>query len=81
METIKMNVAKSLVLIALLCSFAYAEGEQGSGGFASTERCPVASLDGEQGSGGLTSGPCIEGENETDSFFKSILEYFGGSVQ
>ena len=59
MKTITMKVARLLVLVALLCSFAYADGEQGSGGFAGSESCAVkadSSLDGEQGSGGYADG-------------------------
>jgi hypothetical protein len=76
MKNIKLNAAKSLFLIALFCPFAFADGEQGSGGFASTDAPVVKSettLDGEQGSGGLvasTSGSYI------DSVLLSLSDYF-----
>ncbi len=83
MRNIKLNVAKSLVLIALFCPAAFADGEQGSGGFADTSSCSTtgeySSLDGEQGSGGrgLTESPCEEVEPATtDSVFTSIMDYF-----
>ena len=81
MRNLKLNVAKSLVLIALLCPVAFADGEQGSGGLADSSACPstVESADGEQGSGGLTTLPCEE-PGVADSVLTSILDYFDSMI-
>jgi uncharacterized membrane protein YgcG len=57
MKNTKMNVAKSLLLIALLCPFALADGDQGSGGYTGDGTTVVTcqtSAEGDQGSGGRT---------------------------
>ena len=77
MKNVRLNVAKSLFVIALASPFAYADGDQGSGGFASgggVTACE-ASIEGDQGSGGLTNGPCEE-PSYLDSIMKSIYGYF-----
>ena len=82
MKNIKSNVAKSLVLIALFCPVAFADGEQGSGGFAEGTSCTSTtqySLGGEQGSGGLTSLPCEDSSN-ADSVFNRILNYLESMI-
>lgn len=82
MKNIKLNLAKSLVLVALFCPAAFADGEQGSGGFAEGPTCSTNrdySADGEQGSGGLTTTPC-EGTTEVDSVFTSILDYLDSLI-
>jgi hypothetical protein len=76
MEKIKLNAAKSLVVIALLCPLAFAEGDQGSGGFADTA-APVVktsdpSLEGDQGSGGFTA----SNDGYIDTVLRSVSEYF-----
>ena len=78
MKKFKLNAAKSLVLIALFCPVAFAEGDQGSGGFADSG-APVVktsdqSVDGDQGSGGFTA----SGSNDSyiDTVFRSVSEYF-----
>ena len=77
MKNVKSNVAKSLVLIALLCPVAFADGEQGSGGFTSTDTAVKSSrsIEGEQGSGGL-SARAFEDTGSLDSVLNSIYEYF-----
>jgi len=59
MKNMKLNAAKVLVVIALLCPAVFADGEMGSGGFADNSDVtppPVKSVrtleDGEMGSGG-----------------------------
>lgn len=82
MKNFKSNVAKSLVLIALFCPVAFADGEQGSGGFAEYPACSSTneySADGEQGSGGLTTTPC-EDPGDADSVFTSILDYLESMI-
>ena len=81
MKNVKSNVAKSLVLIALLCPVAFADGEQGSGGFAGNDSAVKGScsIDGEQGSGGLRSG-AYEDPNYLDSVLNSIYEYFDSMI-
>lgn len=79
MKNTKLNVAKALVLVALFCPAAFADGDQGSGGFAdgdtpTTTACE-SSLEGDQGSGGLTAAPC-EDVIQDDSVFESIFVYF-----
>ena len=79
MKNMKLNAAKSLIIIALACPFAFADGDQGSGGFAGNDDTVIssceASLDGDQGSGGLTAGPCEE-MSYIDTVAASVFGYF-----
>ena len=82
MKKIKLNVAKSLFLIALLCPVAFA-GDQGSGGFADSD-VPVtktsdSSLDGDQGSGGFTAS--ATNDSYLDIVLRSASEYFDWLMQ
>ena len=58
MKNMKLNAAKVLVVIAILCPAVFADGEMGSGGFTGSDVTPppVKSErtleDGEMGSGG-----------------------------
>ena len=83
MNNIKSNTAKSLLLIAILCTTVFADGEQGSGGFTADQTCVVKSdrtlEDGEQGSGGLTSGPCEE-SGYIDSVMSAVYDYFEAMI-
>lgn len=85
----KKTVLKLMLVVALLCPTAYAEGDMGSGG----KTCPEGQqtcLTGDMGSGGLTSydGPTkqtrtTEGdmgsggrsESYLEMVFKSIVSY------
>lgn len=76
MRKIKLNAAKSLVLIALFCPVAFADGDQGSGGFANYETPVVkTSPEGDQGSGGL-SAPTTN-PSYLDTVLSSVSEYLG----
>ena len=87
MKNMKSTVAKSLFVIALLCPAVFADGDQGSGGFADDGSTVITSestmegdqgsggLTGDQGSGGATAMPCEE-ESYLDSVIDSIYEYF-----
>lgn len=79
MKKIKLNAAKLLFLIALLCPVALADpGDQGSGGFADGGAPAVKtsdpSLDGDQGSGGLTES--VSNDSYIDTVLRSVSEYF-----
>ena len=78
MKKFKLNAAKSLVLIALFCPVAFAEGDQGSGGFANSDAPVVkttdSSVEGDQGSGGLTAS--MSNDSYIDTVLRSVSEYF-----
>ena len=75
MKRFKLNAAKSLVLIALFCPVAFADGDQGSGGFADSGTPVVkSSLEGDQGSGGLTAS--VSNESYLDTLLQSVSGYF-----
>ncbi len=78
MKNIKLNAAKSLFIVALLCQAIFADGDQGSGGFASTDAPEVksigASMEGDQGSGGL-SRTGFENAGYLDAVLNTIYGY------
>jgi hypothetical protein len=78
MKNIKLNAAKSLFIIALFCPFAFADGDQGSGGFANTDAPVVktseSSMEGDQGSGGRTASTADA--SYIDTVLISVSEYF-----
>ena len=61
MKNLKLNAVKALFAIAIFCPAIFADGEMGSGGFASSDVPPVPVKsertleDGEMGSGGFAS--------------------------
>lgn len=81
MKNIKPTIAKSLLVIALFCPPALADGDQGSGGLTESGATDVSScettLDGDQGSGGLTEIAC-EDSDLLGSILSSIYDYFDG---
>lgn len=78
MKKFKLNAAKLLFLIALFCPVAFAEGDQGSGGFADSDAPVVKTSDpspeGDQGSGGLSAS--VSNDSYIDTVFRSVSEYF-----
>lgn len=80
MKSIKANALKLMVVIALLCPAAFADGDMGSGGLAEYD-VPTASvktsrsLDGDMGSGGRTSS-----SSYLDSVLNSIYDYFDSMI-
>ena len=78
MKKMKSNVAKSLIIIALLCPVAFADGDQGSGGFADNDTPVVktsgSGLEGDQGSGGLAE------QSYIDTVLKSAADYFNWMI-
>ena len=78
MKKFRLNAAKLLFLIALFCPVAFAEGDQGSGGFADGDAQVVKtsdqSLDGDQGSGGFTAP--VSNNSYIDTVLRSVSEYF-----
>lgn len=80
MKNPKLNVAKALLIVALLCPTAFADGDQGSGGV--TGDPPVAtscepSLEGDQGSGGLSELPCQDADDDGESVIDAMVDYLG----
>ena len=78
MKKFRLNAAKLLFLIALFCPVAFAEGDQGSGGFANSD-VPVmkttdSSVEGDQGSGGLAAS--VPNDGYIDTVLRSVSEYF-----
>ncbi len=74
MSNFKSNFAKVLFMGALLCPVAFAEGDQGSGGFANNAEPVVETTKtGDQGSGGR-SAP-TQSEGYIDSVLLSIQRY------
>jgi hypothetical protein len=84
MKRARSNSLKVLLVMALLCPAAFADGEMGSGGLADYDTPPATvktsqSLeDGEMGSGGKLS----EGEDgiSIDSVLSSIYEYLDSMI-
>jgi hypothetical protein len=83
MKNIKLNAVKALFMITLLCSAVFAEGDQGSGGFAGTDTTVVktteASVDGDQGSGGFSANSTQSG-TYFDSLMSVIEDWIGSMV-
>ena len=84
MKSIKTNTLKLMVVIALLCPAAFADGDMGSGGLAGSEvpNTPVKTVrttedDGDMGSGGrISSGSATY----LDSVLNSIYDYFDSMI-
>ena len=84
MKRVKLNTAKLLFLVALLCPVAFADpGDQGSGGFADSDvlvtKTSDSSLDGDQGSGGFTASAA--NDSYIDIVIRSASEYFDWLMQ
>ena len=81
MKSIKANTLKLMVVIALLCPAAFADGDMGSGGLWDSDvpTTPVKTSrsleDGDMGSGGLTSSATY-----LDSVLNSIYDYFDSMI-
>lgn len=81
MKSIKANTLKLMVVIALLCPAAFADGDMGSGGFADSD-VPTTTVktnrsleDGDMGSGGRTAS-----SSYLDSVMNSIYDYFDSMI-
>lgn len=81
MKNAKAITVKTLLVIAMLVTPAFADGDMGGGGFANyeTSSCKSGStntLDGDMGGGGLTGdmgGGGLCSANEDESFMDSII--------
>ncbi len=80
MKKIRNNALKALVVMALISTQAFADGDMGGGGFAdpndTTKTGIVYSADGDMGGGGRTANGA-ETVTYLDSVLKSIYDYFG----
>ena len=76
MNTIKKNALKVLVVVAVLCTTAFADGEMGGGGLAESTDVSKTVItrtteDGEMGGGGK-----LTDSNYFGSVMTSIYDYF-----
>lgn len=77
------NIMKVLLVIALFCSAAFAEGDMGAGGFWGGDDT-TANLEGDMGAGGRT---CEEGkicvtdpDDDGDSMLETIEDYLASLI-
>ncbi len=80
MKKMRNNALKALVLMALISTTAFADGDMGGGGFADTDATTktgtVYSTDGDMGGGGRSA----SNSSYLDSVMKSIYDYFGAML-
>ena len=83
MEKKMKNTMKVLLVIALFCSAAFADGDMGAGGFWSGDDT-TANLDGDMGAGGKTcpqGQTCLIAASEADeSMLKFIKDYLASLI-
>jgi hypothetical protein len=79
MKNIKETTLKSLLVIALLATPIFADGDMGGGGFANyetgTKAGSTSQCEGDMGGGGFRSGD--EEATFLDALIREVSEFFG----